>query len=73
MSFFGRLISLCIISLWFIHVIVNDRISLFYKTGKYSIVYTYGLNTSPQNTYIEILTSKGDGISNWSLWEVLKS
>ena len=27
----------------------------------------YGLNVSPQNTYVEILIPKGDGMRKWSL------
>lgn len=27
----------------------------------------------PQNSHVEILMPKGDGISRWGLWEVLRS
>lgn len=33
----------------------------------------YGLNVSPQNSYVEILTPKDDDIKEVGLWEVLRS
>ena len=32
----------------------------------------YGLNVSPQNAYVEVWTSKCNGIRRWGLWEVIK-
>lgn len=33
---------------------------------------SYGLHVCvPQNSYVEILTLKGDDVSRWGLWEMI--
>ena len=40
--------------------------------GEVTFGLCHGLNVSPQNSYVETLTPKDDGIRRWGLWEVLR-
>lgn len=51
------------------------RISIFVFTNHLHAakVKIFASPTQPPNSYVEILNPKGNGISKWKLWQVLKS
>ena len=55
-------------------IVISSEMLLNCLSCNVCFSFCYGLSICvPPNSCVEILTSKGDGISKWGLWEVIRS